>query len=71
MEDITEIDDRTFFMMSSKQIIESYIRKNDYKSAMVLLLYVLFRLNDRVKKDFIYYYHSFMNQSEATKHILY
>lgn len=66
-----ETEDRQFFITSSKQIIDEYIKQNNYKSAMVLLLFVLYRLNDREKKDFIFYYHNFMNQSEATKHILY
>ena len=44
------------YISGSKENIDKFIHKNDYKKAFWLLILVLERLNDNEKKEFIDYY---------------
>ena len=44
------------YISCSKQNIDNFIHKHDYKRAFWLLILVLERLNDNEKKEFIDYY---------------
>ena len=55
MEPISE-DNRNTYILKSKQGIDSYIYRNDYKKAFLRLILVLERLDNNEKVDFIDYY---------------
>ena len=54
--EITAEEDHMFSIWGSKQTIDNYIRNNDYHAAFNLLIFILDRLDNDEKKDFIEYY---------------
>ncbi len=55
MEQIKEDNDK-IYIVASKQSIDSFINKNEYRKAFGLLILVLERLDDTQKIEFIDYY---------------
>ena len=55
MENTKEDDDKKY-ILGSRQNIDSFINKNEYRKAFGLLILVLDRLDDKQKIEFIGYY---------------
>ena len=54
--EITEEEDTMMYIFFSKKQIDDYILKNEYQLAFHSLIFVLGRLDNECKKDFIDYY---------------
>jgi len=52
----TQEENDEIYISGSKQDIDSYINKNEYRKAFGLLILVLERLDDNQKNEFIDYY---------------
>ena len=57
------------YILGSKQSIDSYINKREYRKAFGLLILVLERLDDNQKKEFIDYYSKNMEDMGIFKNI--
>jgi|688.fasta_scaffold1769954_1 hypothetical protein len=61
MENTKEEDYNNIYMKLSKQNINSFINKNDFRKAFILLIIVLERLKNIDKDEFIDYYSKKLN----------
>jgi len=54
--EITKEEDMMMYIYISKKKIDNYILQNDYQNAFQYLIFVLGRLDNDYRKDFIDYY---------------